>query len=779
MKKYLNVLALSLALMLLLGEAAMAQVQFRVPLYLAWGTKRDTIYVGVNGGNGSTIQPGTYGLDLVTTGNFGVLGLYGESGSPPPDADGNRVRFIDVNGRPEIGAQGGLFRYDFRSYTSPTQADTFAVEVTGLVVEGNDLTVTWGSASSLQQYASGWGLHARTGTSAGALLANMLTQTSYTFTFDGNPKRFIVVKTGALAPAPVVFSASPSPINFGTVNVGTPVPVTLTISNTGTSDPLSISSIELPVAPFIVSGGPATPFALNPGQSVQFSVTFNSAVAGTFRDTIFFTHNAAGSPAGVPLVGIASSNADKLYFGADSVTRMDKSMAVRDTLWLANSDTLKAIQFQIESKGLTILRSISKGPGLLDASKGFNSASWNFNSQIWRGPVDSSGASKDSIIVVIYGNGTTVLPPETYALAVFEYDVVNIDEPDTQQTSFELDNLVGSDQLGGSLGLSVDQPQIVTVLNRTMSGDVNDDGRVDILDLLLIVDHILGRIVLTGDSLDRADVVFPFPAGDDQVNALDLAAVQNMILTNRDPNQQPINKSLPVAGNESGADVPATLRKTDVVGAHVTIYTNETGVAVLVETQHRVKGLQFDLAKIQAIIPEARVQTILGQGYFDLNAEKRLRVLVYDSQGASLDAGKYILAHLDFPLSSPAALKVSDLILADQNNTEIENVEVTLSHEAPPELPVEFSLKQNYPNPFNPTTDIQFSVPQAGNVRITVYNMLGQEVRTLFFGEVERGSKIVRWDGRNNSDIVMPSGVYIYRMTAGSFVDAKKMMLLK
>jgi hypothetical protein len=124
-------------------------------------------------------------------------------------------------------------------------------------------------------------------------------------------------------------------------------------------------------------------------------------------------------------------------------------------------------------------------------------------------------------------------------------------------------------------------------------------------------------------------------------------------------------------------------------------------------------------------------------------------------------------------------VKVTDLILADEVNAEIENVEVIISRDAAPELPVEYALKQNYPNPFNPTTDIQFSIPQAGNVNISVYNMLGQEVRTLFAGQAERGTKVVRWDGRDNSGVVMPTGTYIYRMTAGSFVDAKKMMLLK
>jgi hypothetical protein len=772
MKNHLKALALSLALVALLGEAAMTQVQFRVPLYLAWGTKRDTVYVGVNGGNGTTIQPGTYGLDLVTTNNFGPLGLYGESGSPPPDADGNRVRFIDVNGRTQIGAQGGFFKYDFRGFTSGTQADSFAIEITGLVVEGNDLTVSWPSASTLQQYGTSWAIHARTGNAAGAVLASMTSAASYTFAATGNPVRFIVVKVGASAPTPgPTFSAAP--VNFGTVAVGASSTMNLVVTNTGSANSMTISAISAAVAPFSYSV-PSLPAVLTAGQSLTIPVTFSPTVAGPAAGSVQFTHDAPGSPSSVALSGSAASNANKLYFETDAVTRLDKTTGYVDSLRLNITDTLKAIQFQIESKGLTILRSISKGAGLLS---GFTPSSWNFNTQFYRGAVNADGSTNDSIIVVIYGNGSTVLLPGTYTLATFQYDVVNIDEPDSQSTSFELDNLVASDALGSSLGLTVDAPQSVTVVNRTTYGDVNNDGAVDILDLLLIVDHILQRSLLTGSAFERADVVAPFPLGDNVVNALDLAAVQNMILTGRYPNGQILGRMAPPA-LALGTDVKGTLQKTTAITPRVTFYINESGIAVRVESDQRVKGLQFDLAKVAAISPSAKVQTVLGQGFYDLNAE-RLRVLVYDAQGASMDAGKYILAHMDFALAGSADVQVADVVLADQNNAAIKDVEVLISREVAPELPVDYSLRQNYPNPFNPTTDIQFSVPETGIVKITVFNMLGQEVRSLFAGLAERGTKVVRWDGRDNSGVVMPTGVYLYRMTAGTYVNAKKMMLLK
>lgn len=96
------------------------------------------------------------------------------------------------------------------------------------------------------------------------------------------------------------------------------------------------------------------------------------------------------------------------------------------------------------------------------------------------------------------------------------------------------------------------------------------------------------------------------------------------------------------------------------------------------------------------------------------------------------------------------------------------------------ELPREFALSQNYPNPFNPVTNINFSLPEAVTVELKVYDLLGREVRTLINGEsLNPGYHTIRWDGRNDYGTSVSSGVYFYRIVAGGFVKAKKMMMLK
>jgi hypothetical protein len=94
-------------------------------------------------------------------------------------------------------------------------------------------------------------------------------------------------------------------------------------------------------------------------------------------------------------------------------------------------------------------------------------------------------------------------------------------------------------------------------------------------------------------------------------------------------------------------------------------------------------------------------------------------------------------------------------------------------------LPKSFMLSQNYPNPFNPTTTINFDVPEAIEVTINIYNLLGWEVKLLADGQYQPGSYTVSWEGTDNTGNKVSSGLYIYQIKAGDFVATKKMMLLK
>ena len=93
--------------------------------------------------------------------------------------------------------------------------------------------------------------------------------------------------------------------------------------------------------------------------------------------------------------------------------------------------------------------------------------------------------------------------------------------------------------------------------------------------------------------------------------------------------------------------------------------------------------------------------------------------------------------------------------------------------------PAKFELAQNFPNPFNPTTDITFSIDRAANVDLSIYNMLGQKVRTLTTGSKVAGTHVLRWDGRDESGSSVSTGIYLYTLTDGSTSITKKMALMK
>jgi len=94
-------------------------------------------------------------------------------------------------------------------------------------------------------------------------------------------------------------------------------------------------------------------------------------------------------------------------------------------------------------------------------------------------------------------------------------------------------------------------------------------------------------------------------------------------------------------------------------------------------------------------------------------------------------------------------------------------------------LPTEFAMDQNYPNPFNPSTTIRFSVPHESKVSMVVYDMTGAVVKTILNENLSAGNKEVTWDGTNSNGAKVSTGMYIYRLEAGSFSSTKKMLMLK
>ena len=99
--------------------------------------------------------------------------------------------------------------------------------------------------------------------------------------------------------------------------------------------------------------------------------------------------------------------------------------------------------------------------------------------------------------------------------------------------------------------------------------------------------------------------------------------------------------------------------------------------------------------------------------------------------------------------------------------------------EEPLQLPKRYTLHQNYPNPFNSRTTITYDLPAATEVTLTVYNILGQEVRRLGSDRRLAGAHSVAWDGADQGGQPVASGIYLYKLSYGTGSQSRKMILLK
>ena len=169
-------------------------------------------------------------------------------------------------------------------------------------------------------------------------------------------------------------------------------------------------------------------------------------------------------------------------------------------------------------------------------------------------------------------------------------------------------------------------------------------------------------------------------------------------------------------------------------------------------------GLSFD--NIKAIAVTAEGDIYIGRGVFYVsrdvgrtwsrvsNVEGASRLIIIDSSGYA------------FAATSQGIFRSRDVVAGLDAHFM--------------QSPSTCSLFQNYPNPFNPSTTIRYSLPSRSHVNLAVYNTLGQQVSRLQSSEQDAGYHEVKFDGGN-----LPSGVYFYRMQAGSYTETMRLLLMK
>ena len=144
-----------------------------------------------------------------------------------------------------------------------------------------------------------------------------------------------------------------------------------------------------------------------------------------------------------------------------------------------------------------------------------------------------------------------------------------------------------------------------------------------------------------------------------------------------------------------------------------------------------------------------------GLDFYDFNQQ------IPDKSEGRYPDGTSSWQKFDTPTKGAANIGVSDVKIA-QNS-----------------IPTEFALYQNFPNPFNPTTTIKYDLAQKSMVTITIYDMLGKQVRNLVQNQQVPGHHSIIWDSRDNIGNFVCSGVYFYKIQAGSFLQTRKMILIR
>lgn len=207
-------------------------------------------------------------------------------------------------------------------------------------------------------------------------------------------------------------------------------------------------------------------------------------------------------------------------------------------------------------------------------------------------------------------------------------------------------------------------------------------------------------------------------------------------------------------GVETEFVVPITISDaTDVMGYHLMFEYDRTALEVVsIEPGEAYESVEQSFFYYDRNAPQIDIHSvILGDSEFD---GEELALVTFRTS-----------------VAGPVTIKDNLLDVRDRNNNRLE-VSFNVSSVGSA-LPTEFALSQNYPNPFNPTTAIDLSLPVASQYRLTIYNIVGQVVETME-GYAEAGHETLTWDASEQS-----SGIYLYKVQAGSFTATRKMVLLK
>ncbi len=297
-------------------------------------------------------------------------------------------------------------------------------------------------------------------------------------------------------------------------------------------------------------------------------------------------------------------------------------------------------------------------------------------------------------------------------------------------------------------------------------GDVNADSTIDVADVVKLINYILQKDTLSGEQQYAADF-----NSDLQINVTDLVGIINSILG--------IERLFSNVNKEESVEIG--LRK------KATVDQNILKVPLEILTDKEVAGIQIELNYPPKVLKPILVKFSSSQWNnssvaFNSAQAGKVIYLFYNLRGKSLpieDLPEFCfeilednnLLNLDVKLSSAIISNASGKSMLITYSNKTASVDL---------IPKTYEVYQNYPNPFNSSTTIRYDLPLRSKVTIEIYNVIGQKVKTLMDKNwVDKGRHRIRWDGLNNMDCSVSSGIYFIRFQANDFIKHYKVILLK
>ena len=287
-------------------------------------------------------------------------------------------------------------------------------------------------------------------------------------------------------------------------------------------------------------------------------------------------------------------------------------------------------------------------------------------------------------------------------------------------------------------------------------GDVSGDGSVTALDASLILQHASGLIVLPPGGQTLADV-----SDNGSIAAFDASLVLQRVVN--------LITCFPA---ESGCPGKAASQSTSNSEASLSDWSQNNGLSsislILPDAARNAQAIDLEIQYDDLAMSLVDIRHALPADWHVLESRHNGRVR-FAIAGLPTTLAEQLIT-LDFDTSQngqqgPAS--ITAIFSTDDNQP------ITLASSGD-EQPISFALEANYPNPFNPTTSIVYSLPEASSVKLEVFDLTGRSVAILVDGNQAAGRYTASFDAAD-----LPSGLYLYRLEAGSFVSTRKMTLVK